>query len=572
MHTFLDERDRLEIDNRIKKASSKSIVVGKAGSVVNVTDGANDVLKGLRVFGKTEQKTVPGNQLLNIDGNFIVNSDGTIQKNSSCYSATIKVENANNIYISGDFTLLNSGTVRVGLLNEEPTEQSVSVRASATASSSINVSGYSYVLISFSVHGLDTTVEQIKNSFMVNKGMTALPWEPYVGGIPSPNPEYPQELVSAGGDGNVEVGVYGGNLFDANALVMNSNKTLDVSDDGYTIVCTGGSDNSYRFSYLYLDVNALIGKTIYLTADSILSNSIRGVQLIVYYDNDNTKYYPIEKDVGMVSSYVNEHVTRIAVCIYSNNTSTALDTDNTITVKGLRLTLEENSSWTPCKQKQTLTIPTPNGLPTVPVTDASLATYIDENGQMYCADEIDYERGVYIQRVGVEVLTTLSMNEETSDYPGRFVRFLTLQNRYLNGTNPVVSNKFYFGGWGLATNNKWIISLSNSMLYIAPPKGSGYTVDALNVCLAENISADNPLIIAAILETPIETPLSEEEIAAYKALHTNYPNTTILNDSNAHMEVKYTADIKNHIEQNYVSKEDVGALLSRVSNIEKNMV
>ena len=82
----------------------------------------------------------------------------------------------------------------------------------------------------------------------------------------------------------------------------------------------------------------------------------------------------------------------------------------------------------------------------------------------------------------------------------------------------------------------------------------------------------NELCIYTLLAEPIETPLSQEELEAYKALHTNYPNTTILNDSNAHMEVKYTADIKNHIEQNYVSKEDAGALLSRVSNIEKHMV
>ena len=33
---------------------------------------------------------------------------------------------------------------------------------------------------------------------MLNAGSTALPWEPYTGGQPSPSPEYPQELVSAG--------------------------------------------------------------------------------------------------------------------------------------------------------------------------------------------------------------------------------------------------------------------------------------------------------------------------------------------------------------------------------------
>lgn len=35
-------------------------------------------------------------------------------------------------------------------------------------------------------------------SFMVNEGNVLLPWEPYTGGAPSPNPDYPQEIVSAG--------------------------------------------------------------------------------------------------------------------------------------------------------------------------------------------------------------------------------------------------------------------------------------------------------------------------------------------------------------------------------------
>lgn len=36
------------------------------------------------------------------------------------------------------------------------------------------------------------------DTFMVNEGSTALPWEPYTGRKPSPSPEYPQEITSAG--------------------------------------------------------------------------------------------------------------------------------------------------------------------------------------------------------------------------------------------------------------------------------------------------------------------------------------------------------------------------------------
>ncbi len=40
---------------------------------------------------------------------------------------------------------------------------------------------------------------------MLSKGSAALPFEPYTGGKPSPSPDYPQEIQSAGDDGNLSV-------------------------------------------------------------------------------------------------------------------------------------------------------------------------------------------------------------------------------------------------------------------------------------------------------------------------------------------------------------------------------
>lgn len=36
------------------------------------------------------------------------------------------------------------------------------------------------------------------SNIMLNEGSTVLPWEPYTGGAPSPSPDYPQEIISAG--------------------------------------------------------------------------------------------------------------------------------------------------------------------------------------------------------------------------------------------------------------------------------------------------------------------------------------------------------------------------------------
>ena len=57
-----------------------------------------------------------------------------------------------------------------------------------------------------------------------------------------------------------------------------------------------------------------------------------------------------------------------------------------------------------------------------------------------------------------------------------------------------------------------------------------------------------------VLREPIETPLTAEEITAFKALRTNHPNTTILNDAGAWMSVKYNADTKTYVENPKVLK------------------
>jgi hypothetical protein len=64
----------------------------------------------------------------------------------------------------------------------------------------------------------------------------------------------------------------------------------------------------------------------------------------------------------------------------------------------------------------------------------------------------------------------------------------------------------------------------------------------------------NPFSIVYELETPVETPLDGTIMAAFKALHTNYPNTTILNDAGAWMSVKYNADTKTYVENPKVLK------------------
>jgi hypothetical protein len=77
----------------------------------------------------------------------------------------------------------------------------------------------------------------------------------------------------------------------------------------------------------------------------------------------------------------------------------------------------------------------------------------------------------------------------------------------------------------------------------------GYSAETIGgPYLSSTGSLTRGAAVQYVLATPIETPLTETEIAAYRALHTNKPNTTVLNDAGAHMVVDYVADTKLYID------------------------
>lgn len=188
-------------------------------------------------------------------------------------------------------------------------------------------------------------------------------------------------------------------------------------------------------------------------------------------------------------------------------------------------------------QSQTLTLSTPGGLPGIPVTSGG--NYTDADGQQWVCDEIDLARGKYVQRVGTETINGGYNLSETPDFPGRFLQHNAgFTNSYKNGGYKSVCNIALWHGWGVGKDDTaWVFAVSPPGYYLNPPTASGITTaDELNAFLN---SLGFPLVLAGQLETPIETDLPAEEIAAYKALHTYSPATTVSNDADAWMKVGY---------------------------------
>ncbi len=181
---------------------------------------------------------------------------------------------------------------------------------------------------------------------------------------------------------------------------------------------------------------------------------------------------------------------------------------------------------------QTLTLPTPNGLPGIPVTSGG--NYTDQNGQQWVCDEVDLERGVRVQRIGkvtplsaTDIFNKLANTEEVRiDNP--FIRD--------RGRLPMLCNTFKLVPvtWGVDT--PYIFSYAatgNASIAFRLPIG----------VYSETYFKEHPTTVYGILATPIETPLTPDEIAAYKALTAYGPDTVVQAGDGVGVKLEYQRDV-----------------------------
>lgn len=178
---------------------------------------------------------------------------------------------------------------------------------------------------------------------------------------------------------------------------------------------------------------------------------------------------------------------------------------------------------------QTLTINTPNGLCGIPVDTGG--NYTDSTGQQWICDEIDFERGVYVQRVKKGTVKAFNRLQETPVASGRYVDWSIFSGYAPASIKSIIAIASYYT-WGFPQPLKWIGAVTTTGLYISPPKNTNYTVDTLKSYLTPLL----PFEVCGVLATPIETPLTAEELAAYKAIK-SYPHYTRI-ESAANLKVK----------------------------------
>ena len=192
------------------------------------------------------------------------------------------------------------------------------------------------------------------------------------------------------------------------------------------------------------------------------------------------------------------------------------------------------------EKSQRLIIQMPNGLAGIPVTSGG--NYTDEVGQQWVCDEIDLTRGVSIQRIEKHIfgnndsfVIDTALDEKLNRFSWR-----EYQSKAKKET-PIMCDIFKFSGFSeLKQENSMYGAKNFSRCFIYVDK---------NISEEKFKALINGKKSFYVLETPIITPLTSEEIAAYKSLHTYSGTTVVANDSGVGMSLTYTVDTKKYVDK-----------------------
>lgn len=314
----------------------------------------------------------------------------------------------------------------------------------------------------------------------------------------TPTPDAPVPIVSAGDGGSVAVKVTGKNRMPPNL------KFNDI------VEC-------------YVKKNTPI--TLVFKGDLVS----QGGNILFYDEDNNLCWFGIDKGKAVHHITYPVNLTRFKYLL-SNMAS-----------ENVCLTWNASSPDYEPYREQLLILPTPNGLPGIPVTSGG--NYIDSTGQQWVCDEVDFGKSVKVQKVNQLKLGDLSWRYELTP-TNKSDTFISDVPASQDGTTRGYSLCQYavFDGVAYDIEMKescrcyvWVKSVTLQF-----KAGSGVdSVDAFSEWLKAHPGAS----IFYCLATPIETPLTPAEIAAYKALTAYGPDTVVQAGEGAGVKLVYQRDV-----------------------------
>ena len=498
-----------------------AIVETAQGETVTLTDSSDKLFRGLRVFGRSTQAKTTGAQLFdvtNVDMKTILNIDGTTSSNGSIHTSGFIKVLPNETY-SVSSTRQNRGKF-YDINKRVLTTDKFDFELSNNGDKFTTLESVEYVR--FSIY---ETVDL--NTLMMNQGDTLKPYEPYSGGFPSPSPDWEQPILNAGENGSITVEVVGRNLIDG--------KRLEIGGLGGNNGQPFVTNTRIRIENIKIEQGKIYSLGFDKSKYVVANNHV--------FDADGNRLSGWD-----IISPLPDKAASLSLSFRKSDDSECFESD--VNYLAGNIILNEGTSvlpYEPYHVPQSLTLATPNGLPGVPVSKDG--NHTDQNGQQWVCDEIDLGRGKYVQRV-IKLTFDGSDDEKWSAYPTeKYAGFVSSdvlpetsmrKNGYCNiGIVKVNSSP-------TLTDGIWI-GANNAHIYYANNPFYDNSLEDRGLANWKATLAKNPMKVITYLEIPIERDLTPEELAAYEALHTNYPITVITNDAGAHMETSYVADTGTYI-------------------------
>lgn len=346
----------------------------------------------------------------------------------------------------------------------------------------------------------------------------------------TPTPDAPVPIVSAGDGGSVAVKVMGKNLLDF--LHAEITKTGWVGkftrDEEILTVSAVNGWNAYWF------VSPVPGEQISLslTYRQIDDKTASTGSAFVIGTSDTTAYpsgpsylFETQNPSKTWATVGGTKISKQYIFLFLRVAKENAAEERTMEIKDFQLELGSTvTAYSPYRE-QLLTLPTPNGLPGIPVTSGG--NYTDSTGQRWVCDEVDLERGVKIQRVNaVDVSTCVITGSTNLAATKRLAILLPLKGK--DYTAKALCNRL-----------PYFVSFTSDTIH--------FYVDTNNAQVFIPIGAKNPeegeYILFYILDDPIETPLTPAEIAAYKALTMCGPDTVVQAGDGAEVKLEYQRDV-----------------------------
>lgn len=548
--------------NSALRTRANAIVNSAEGESIVVTDSSDDYLRGLKLYGKTTQVTTTGAQLFdasripttsnsevtltnNGDGSFTISGTGTTtvsfsKSHTYTHEETVNLLKAGNITLTAEkvtrpylyLSIHNSGGRLVELNTADKATSTTEILEEWLNDSS------TYMIVGFYTGANATVTTGTIKPMVYQSGKGA--WESFSGGKASPSPDYPQEIISVD---NPTVRITGKNLYegsdDWSGVWDNANKW---SDGGIFNGMSVKTESTFKWSGLYKKINITAGVT--YTFSAFVKSNLESAIFLVHADNKQSACLnKRETNLGPSPEWTRPSVTFTATedMVITPRVERRVDGTDPIYVCGYQL--EIGDSMTEYESYHGSSISFERTLPGIPVTSGG--NYTDRNGQQWICDEIDFERGVYVQRImryavtgeegwylsGLQKLEDKGIYRYDANYVSRDSASLSnvLCTHY---SYPTILN---------LEKGCWVLDDASQNLALRIMWDYA-TVGELKDYLSEQYANGTPVTLYYVLATPIETPLTDEELFNFSQLHSNYPTTTILNDSNVKMEVKYNAD------------------------------